>query len=93
MIRWYDPSVSMWVKLGDLDIHFGILMQGFPFERLLLDAKQKPKEVKKFMSYCLRNFGMLSIKQKTMVILITDFTLMGENDLEMAGLIQRVYGK
>ena len=43
-------------KLGDLDLNYDVLVKEFPFERLLLDAKDKPKEVKRFMGYCLRNF-------------------------------------
>ena len=43
MIRWFDPSVNIWIKFGDLEMHFETLMKHFPFEILLFDSKSNPK--------------------------------------------------
>lgn len=60
MMRWIDPDISLPAKLGDLDLNYDVLVKVFPFDRLLLDAEDNPKEVKRFINYCLRNFQYIS---------------------------------
>ena len=75
ILRWFDSKISPWTKIGDLDMYYEILYKQFPFERLLLEAQHKDKELSRFVRFCLANFEFLSTKQKTMAILVNDFTL------------------
>ena len=93
MLRWLDREVPNPVKLGDLNQHYETLKARFPFDQLLLDAKTKPVEVKKFVHYCFRNLFIMSTEQKTMAFLIADFSLQAENDKELAAMISRAYFK